>query len=369
MKRTEAQEPRRLLLILPNWVGDVVMATPVLAALRTRLPGTHIAFLHRPYVEEVFAGGGWHDEALTWPTGGGFRREARQFALASRLRAARFDAALLLTNSLRSALLTWWAGIPRRIGYARDGRRPLLTDRLPVLRSEGEYTPTPLVPYYGRLAEVLGVPLEDRRLRLAVTPGQEQAGQALQRHYGLQPGQYAVLNPGAAFGSAKCWLPERYAAVADELYGSHRLRCIVTGAPGEAPLMQAIAAHAKRELTCALQPGTTLGSLKVLIRDAALLVCNDTGPRHYGNAFGVPTVTIFGPTHQAWTDTDYADELKLQAPVPCGPCQLRQCPLDLQCMHEVTVAQALDAAQTLLDRRRRAILAEVPDAPAERFLA
>jgi heptosyltransferase-2 len=116
--------------------------------------------------------------------------------------------------------------------------------------------------------------------------------------------------------------------------------------------MREIVRLAKTDVICCDQPGTTLGSLKPLIRDAALLVCNDTGPRHYGNAFGVPTVTIFGPTHQEWTDTDYAGEIKIQVPVDCGPCQLPTCPLDLRCMTGVTSEMVMDKIRVLLDRQR-----------------
>jgi heptosyltransferase-2 len=254
----------------------------------------------------------------------------------------------MLTNSLRSALLTWLAGVPRRVGYARDGRSPLLTDRLVPLRRNGEFVPISMLPYYAAIAERVGCPVRDRRLRLAVTPEQEEAARALRRRYGLEDGRaYAVINPGAAFGSAKCWLPERFAEVCDRLWKEQGWRAVLVGAPGEYALLRFIAERAGPGAVCCDSPGTTLGSLKGLIRDAALLVCNDSGPRHYGAAFGVPTVTIFGPTHQAWTDAGYAGEIQLQVPVDCGPCQLRTCPLDHRCMTGVTVDMVMQAAARL----------------------
>ena len=158
------------------------------------------------------------------------------------------------------------------------------------------------------------------------------------RYYGLDDGApYAVLNPGAAFGSSKCWPAERFAETADRLRDEHDLRSVIVGGPNEVELMRYIAQEAQADVICCAEPGTTLGSLKIVMRGAALLVCNDTGPRHYGAAFNVPTVTIFGPTHQAWTDTDYDREVKIQIPVDCGPCQLPKCPLDLRCMTGVAV--------------------------------
>ncbi len=342
---------RRLLVVIPNWVGDVVLATPVFAALRAHFGAAHIAYLMRSYVAEVVDGGGWHDEALHWPAGPRLRRELGMLRLVRRLRGERFDAALLLTNSFRSAAVVWRAGIPRRAGYARDGRSWMLTDRLRPLRRGGQFVPSPVLPYYAALAEHVGCPVPDRRLRLGITAGQEAAGRLLLRTYRLEPQRYALVNPGAAFGAAKCWPAERFAEVCRRLRDELGLVAVLVGASGELPLMRLIAERAGGAAVCCERPATTLGSLKVLAREAALLVCNDTGPRHYGNAFGIPTVTIFGPTHPAWTDTDYAGEVKLQARVPCGPCQLRTCPLDLRCMNEVTVEQVLTATRTVWPRQ------------------
>jgi heptosyltransferase-2 len=329
-------DPRRLLVVLPNWVGDVVLATPVLAALRTRFADAQIGFLLRRYVSEIVAGCGWHDFEEYWPAQRGPRSVAAQVGLARRLARREFEAALLLTNSFRSALVVRLAGVPRRIGYSREARGWLLSERLRPLRKQGEFVPTPMLGYYAALAERLGCPIADTRLRLGITAEQEAAAQRLKRHYGLRDKAYAVVNSGAAFGASKCWLPERFAEVCDRLSREHGLTPVLVGAPGEAPLMRMIAERASAPVVTCIDPGTTLGSLKGLVRDAALLVCNDTGPRHYGNAFGVPTLTIFGPTHQEWTDTGYAGEVKLQVAVECGPCQLPRCPLDHRCMTRVT---------------------------------
>lgn len=343
----------RVLVVIPNWVGDVVLATPVLAALRAHYAGGHVSFLMRRYVAEVVAGGGWHDDELYWPGGRGLGREWGLLGLAREIRRRRFDVALLLTNSFRSALAAWLGCIPRRVGDARDGRAWMLTDRVWSRKIGGQFVPSPVLDHYAALAEQVGCRVTDRRLRLGITPEQEQAGQELLGHYGLDDGRpYALVNPGAAFGAAKCWLPERFAEVCDRLRAEQGLRPVLVGAPHERGLMAAIAGQARDGAICCGDPGTTLGSLKVLARHASLLVCNDTGPRHYGAAFEVPTVTIFGPTHQAWTDTDYAGEIKLQVPVECGPCQLRVCPLDLRCMTRLTTDMVMQAVAEILARKK-----------------
>lgn len=341
----------RLLVAIPNWVGDVVLCTPALAALRARFPSAHIAFLQREYVREVLDGGGLHDAEFLWSRQTGLAGWTALRRLAREIRAARFDAIVLLTNSFRSGLLAWLAGVPRRIGFARDGRSPFLTERLKPLKRRGAFVPTPVLDSYNRLAALLGCEVTDRRLRLGITPEQQAAARALQQHYGFAGRRYAVINPGAAFGAAKCWLPERFAEVCDQLAAQHELAAVIVGAPREAPLMRRIAERAQSRPICCDQPGTTLGSLKAIVRDAALLVCNDTGPRHYGLAFGVPTLTIFGPTHQEWTDTGCTAEIKLQAQVECGPCQLRTCPLDHRCMTRITSAQVVARVSQLLGAR------------------
>lgn len=343
MPAIDATNLRHVLVVIPNWVGDVVLATPVLASLRQHLSGARITYLMRSYVDEIVAGAGWHDEVIHWPAGRGL---LSLHCLARRLAAASFDAAILLTNSWRSALVTWLAGVPRRLGYDREGRGWLLTDRLRPLRHRGEYLPVPMYPYYAALAAAIGARPDGPQPRLAVSEEQEAAGTALCEHYDLRPGQYAVLNPGAAFGAAKCWLPDRFAEVADRLHDGG-LRPVLVGAPREVPLMRDIAGRCAQPVTVCDEPGTTLGSLKVVIREAAALICNDTGPRHYGLALGVPTVTIFGPTHQEWTDTECPHEVKLQARVPCGPCQLKVCPLDLVCMKRVTSDMVIAAVERL----------------------
>ncbi len=345
--------PSRILVVIPNWVGDVVMATPVLAALRAHFADARITYLMRRYVNDILDGCGWHDQVFHWPTSGGLAREVYTLRMARRLRGQRFDLALLLTNSFRSALAAWRAGVRRRVGYAREGRGWLLTDRLRALRAHGEFVPAPVLDYYVRLAEYVGCPVADRRLHLGLTPQQERAGETLLRRYGLDDDQpYAVINPGAAFGASKCWPAERFAAVCDRLRDEHGLRSVLIGNPKtEAELMQAIADAARSAPVCCIDPPTTLGSLKVMVREASLLVCNDTGPRHYGNAFDVPTVTIFGPTHQEWTDTGYEREVKLQVPVECGPCQLKRCPIDLRCLTNLTVDMVMDAVRTVLAQR------------------
>ncbi len=335
-------------MVLPNWVGDVVLATPILRALAAQLDDVETHYLMRPYVREIVAGADWFHGALYWSAQRGLARPLADRRTAVEIAQLKCDAALLLTNSFRSAAVTRLAGIQRRIGYARDGRGWLLTERLTPLRWRRMYVPVPMGPYYAALAERLGVQVEDWRLELPTTPEQDAAAAELLAHHNLTPGRYVVVNPGAAFGAAKCWPPEHFAAVCDAAPTELGLHPVLVGAPNEASLLHQIAALCRQRPTICENPGTTLGSLKGVIRDAALLICNDTGPRHYGLAFATPTVTIFGPTHQEWTDTPDALEMKVQLTVACGPCQLKRCPLDHRCLRQLMPERVLAAAKRLL---------------------
>jgi heptosyltransferase-2 len=352
MSGEQSANPGDLLVVLPNWMGDVVLASPTLAALRAHFTSSKITFLLRPYVREIVSGCGWHDDLVFWPEKSASADRADTRSLITRLKATRAAVAVLLTNSFRSALAVWLARVPRRVGYARDWRSALLTDRLRPFKRNGEFVPASVLPYYATLAEHLGCPVADRAPRLAASPEQEQAGAALKRRYGLQDGRYALINSGAKFGASKCWLPERFAEVCRRIADELGLTPVLIGAPAEYPLMGRIAAGARRGVVCCTDPGTTLGSLKSVVAGAALMLCNDTGPRHYAIAYRIPTVTIFGPTHQEWTDTGYDGEIKLQAQVACGPCQLPKCPLDLRCMYGITADMVMQAATRLLHGQR-----------------
>jgi len=291
--------PLRLLIVLPSWVGDAAMATPTLRAIRRAMPGAFIGGLCRPGVDELLAGVDLLDEFHVARASGVM---GPKFA-AGKVRPRRYDAALLLTNSFSTALTVRIAGIPRRIGYDRDARGLLLTDRLPPpRRDDGEWATVPAVEYYWALARRFLLPAGAERgpLELGVTPEQAALGAEILAKGGVT-GSYAVLNPGGN-NPAKRWPADRFAAVADWLATERGLTAVVNGSPGEAELAREVAA-ACRVARPVLLPelGMTVGALKAVVRGAGLMVTNDTGPRHIAAAFGVPLVSLFGPTDHRWT--------------------------------------------------------------------
>ena len=322
--------PLRLLVVLPSWVGDAVMATPALRLLRDRLPGSMIGALARPGIDQVLAGSPLLDEVHTYrPEGVMASKRA-----AGLVRPRRYDAALLLTNSFSTALITRLAFIPRRVGYERDARGPLLTQRLAApRRPDGDWAIVPAVDYYHHAAATLldpttpplaAPPLEraDRvalalpagaRLELAVTDTEHTAAPACLTHAGIGPDdRVAVLNPGGN-NPAKRWPPDRFAALGEHFATAHGLRVLVSGAPSEAVLARQIAAEVRSGAVALPDHGLSLGALKGILARAAVLVTNDTGPRHVAAALGTPVVTLFGPTDARWTTIPTAREAILLA--------------------------------------------------------
>lgn len=296
-------KPHRLLVICPSWVGDAVMATPTLELLRRELPGAFIGAMVRPGLDELLAGTNLVDEFhIARPSGVMGPKHA-----AAKVRPRRYDSALLLTNSFSTALTTRLAGIPRRVGYDRDLRGILLTDKLRApTRPDGSWAPVPAVQYYlraaweGLLRNTGPIP-DGLFMRLAVSEAERSAAEQILAKAELSPtDRYAILNPGGN-NPAKRWPADRFARLGDHLAAKHGLRVLINGSPAEADLCRAIASTMSNPAGVLPELGITLGSLKGIVSRAALMVTNDTGPRHLAAAFGVPLVTMFGPTDHRWT--------------------------------------------------------------------
>ncbi len=347
-------------VFLPGWIGDAVMATPALRALRDHFRDAHITGVAKSYVAGVLEGGDWFDELLLDGGGAGPRHFA---SVAWRLRKRDIDLAVLFPNSFRSALAARLGGCKRRIGYARYARSFLLTDALTPVRDEaGRYTPSPALDAYNLLAVRAGCPAPSRRMELFTTEADESNACRVWESAGFSDySEIVCLNPGAAFGAAKYWPSEHFAALARDLAARRGCGVLVLCGPSERAISREIACLARHPAVHSLAdhtapaasgPPLSLGLSKALIRRCDLLVTTDSGPRHFAAAFGRPVVTLFGPTHIAWTETYFPLALHLQKQLECGPCQQRVCPLGHhRCMKELTPAEVFAAVQRLRPAR------------------
>jgi heptosyltransferase-2 len=351
---------RKILVVQPSWVGDAVMATPALRAIRRLYPNAEISYLLRRYVKPIYNGMPWADQLISYRTGKSKGRAGKGniFELAARLRAAKFDLAILLPNSFKTALLCKMAGIPHVAGYDRDGRGFLLSDKLlPGVKEHGKFIPSPIVKYYMGLAHYLGSRERDLTLELFVTDAERREADTVLARAGVEPGERPaarglppriILNPGAQYGAAKCWLPEYFAQLGDRLVDELGATVLISGSPKERKIIDAIVSQMKHRPADLQRAGQSLGSHKEIVRRCDLMITNDTGPRHIAAALGVPVVTVFGPTHQEWTEINFALERKVAIKVFCGPCQRKTCPLDHRCMTQLTPPMVFDRASELL---------------------
>lgn len=349
--RDAAREPSRIVVFCPNLIGDTVMATPALRSLRQRFSSAHIAGVIKPGVAATLDGSPWLDEVLLFDPRSR-QPQHRSRSLLKRLRAGRFDLAVLLPNSFRPALLCWLAGIPRRIGYVRYGRGPLLTDRLTVPR-DGSWKrlPVPVVEYYLEIVRRLGCPVGSLRLELSTTRADERAADLAWSRLALPRFEPVVcLNTGGAFGPAKMWPAEYFAALARRLAEEAAVSVLVVCGPAERDAAIDIVTRAAHpHVTSLADHPLSIGLSKACIKRSALLITTDSGPRHFAAAFDVPVVTLFGPTHIAWTRTYHPRAIHLFRPVPCGPCQRPTCHLGHhRCMRELDPDSVFAAACRLL---------------------
>ena len=345
-----------IIVFCPNLVGDTVMATPAIRAIRYAFPEARMIGVIKPQIAATLDGNPWFDDIVLLDPKS-WNRALRTTPVRRRLRSERADLAVLFPNSFRSALLAWTSGIPRRIGYVRGGRGLLLSDRLTVPRDvDGSRKPVPAVDYYLAIVRKLGCKVDSVRLELATTIDDEAAADQAWDVLGLSSKKPVVcLNNGGAFGPAKSWPNAYYGELARRLVDEAGVKVLVVCGPDErdsAREIAAIAAHL--DVVSLADQAMSLGLTKASVKRSALMITTDSGPRHFAAAFGVPVISLFGPTHIAWTRTNHPGAVHLLHPVPCGPCQKPVCPLrHHKCMTGLTPDAVFRAAARILTGRRR----------------
>jgi heptosyltransferase-2 len=326
-------------------VGDAVMSIPALEAIRLQFPDAHITILARPWVAEIYQGASFCDQVLLYTPKSGFGDWGEKWKLARILRGIIFDLAILLPNSFDSAIVPFLAGIPERIGYARDGRSLLLTNavsRPPVDRARHERF------YYLELLQRAGlvdsVP-KDAAIRLRhVTPR-------------AVPRPTVGISPGAAYGTAKRWLPERFADTAALLASKGTgSDVLVFGTKDEAGVCEEVAQLVRGRGVSRVESlggKTSLREFMEYVAACQVFVTNDNGAMHVAAALGVPTVAVFGATNHVTTGpTGDRTVIVREAKVDCSPyphpCLRRECPIDHRCMKAVSAERVAEEALRIL---------------------
>ncbi len=330
-----------------NWVGDAVMSLPALRAIRERFPAAEISILAKPWVAGLYRRESFCNRLIPYSA----PDFVSKWRVARELRAAKFDCAILLQNAFEAAAIAFVAGIPERVGYARDGRSALLTKGIAVPRP-GEIARHQRF-YYLELLRRAGIItcVNDQRpssdlIRLEGASAAH--GDGIIRFHKLGLGDYVIgVSPGAAYGSAKRWLPERFAETANRVASDLGATVAIFGSKDERELCEAVAAaiHVK---AWNFAGETTLAEFIDMAAACRVYLTNDSGAMHIASALGVPTVAVFGATDDIATGPTGPLARVIREQVECSPCLLRECPIDHRCMTRVDSARVAEAALDLL---------------------
>lgn len=337
---------RTLVVRCPNWVGDIVMATPVFECLRANLPDVKIVGILKAKHRDILGDSPWFDDFVDL----GDKNRAEFHAMRSRLRELQPDAGILLTNSFRSARMLRRCGVPTLYGYRREGRSFMLAGGPEVQRDAHGIVPLAMTEYYMEICRWLGLTLPaEIKPRLYIGQELQQRGRAVLDQYGIAPTDLVVgLNPGACFGVSKRWPPEYFAEVARMCRNELGAKVMVFSGPGEEDIVQAIVEAAQTDL---IDVRVDLELLKPLVQRCDLMITNDTGPRHYAVALDVPTVVMMGPIDPRYTNSNLETSIVLRKELDCSPCRKRVCAKQHECMRGITPREVFEAAQSLLKAR------------------
>lgn len=329
------KEYSNILIRMPNWIGDAVMATPLLKDARLHFPKSKLTAMCQGHVGTLLHGNPYVDEifAFTRPNAFSFRLAERD--LIERIRQGRYDLGILVPNSLSSAWYLWRGKVQERIGFSPNGRRFLLTKALPFPQERGNEHQ---VITYKRLLLPLEIPISSTSPELFVLEQEQEAARQLLAQLSVPKGGKIIgINPGAAYGSAKCWPPDRFRSLIAKLIADPLVTVLCFGDRAGAPVVHEICEGLSPQVID-LAGKTTLRELMALIQQCTVLLTNDSGPMHIAAALKTPLVALFGSTNPVATGP-YGSGDVICKQVSCSPCYRRTCPIDFKCMKEISVEE------------------------------
>lgn len=346
MKHLNLKNVKRLLIRSTNWIGDAVMTTPVVRAIRKNFPDAEISILTKPWVAPVFESSPYIDNILIYDDSGKHKGLSGKLRLARELKQYGFDAAILLQNAFEAALITFFAGIPYRIGYNTDARGFLLTHSVPCTPQIKKMHQT---GYYLGILHGIGLETDGLGLDLVVDKKYQKRAVEILEEYGISSADRLVgINPSATFGPAKQWFPKRYAALSDKIHEIFGASILLFGGPGDREMGVRIS-QMMQHPPIDLCGKTNLEEAIALINMCNLFITNDSGLMHVAAALNIPLIAIFGSTNPVTTGPQSQKSKIVRVPIKCSPCLKPECPEGhLKCMDQIDIDMVFEAVREIL---------------------
>ena len=346
-KKIPFEDVKRVLIRGTNWIGDVIMSLPAISAVRETLPHARISVLAKPWVADIYRLSPDVDEVILFQSPGIHDGISGKIRLAGEIKKKNFDLALLLQNAIEAAIIAWWAQIPVRAGYNSDGRGLLLTHS--VQRTQ-EIREIHQVGYYLEMVKALGFRGGKRNITLSINDDLRTRAEKLRKQYNVKDeGPLVGIAPGANYGPAKMWYPERFAAVADRLADEFSAEVMLFGSGKDRERTSLVEGHAHHNLIN-MAGETGLAEAVSLIAGCDLFISNDSGLMHLAGALDIPLVAIFGSTNPVATSPVGEKSIVVHRDVNCSPCLKKICPTDFRCMDLIGIDDVYNEARKLLKR-------------------
>ena len=339
------ETPRNIIVRMPNWLGDAVMATPILADLRTAYPNASITAMCQHNIASLLRFDPAINELFAFKKPSGWLHRRQHWKIIKPLRQGEYDLGVLLTNSFSSAWWFWRGEVRNRLGFSSWVRSWLLDKAVPFSEKREEQH---LVLTYKELLAPLGIAPSSTLPKLYLKEEERQSAYGVLLRYGYIQGERPLIgiNPGAAYGSAKCWPKERFSDLTKRLLAELECHVVYFGDEAGKPLVDEICSEFN-EGVINLAGKTTIRELMALLSCCSLLLTNDSGPMHMAAALGVPLLALFGSTSEVKTGPCPKGEV-IHKHVSCSPCYKRICPIDFRCMKRIEVDEVFEKLQKLL---------------------
>ena len=347
IKKLPREGINKILIRGTNWIGDAIMTLPAVESIRATYPAAHIAMLVKPWVADIYKLFSNLDEIIIYENK--YDNPAGVFKLAQKLKDKKFDLAILLQNAIEAAIIALAARIPLRAGYDSDARGLLLTNR--VKRTE-KIKKVHQTDYYLEMVKALGCIYVSREMHMETKINLTDARNVLHKYVEEESGKNIIgIAPGATYGPAKKWFPERFAEVADKLAEKFAAQVIIMGGKSDGDVAQEVVKLAGTKLIN-LSGKTTLQEAVYLISQCRVFISNDSGLMHIAGALNIPTVAIFGSTNPVTTAPVGNKSVIVRHEVSCSPCLKKTCPIDFRCMKMISVEDVLQVAEDMFQNTK-----------------